>query len=142
VQPATLAALCTRHALAVPGKLTPISKGKAAIVPRPEVPWLVESEEQPVMMVPVAEVMMFEMRHMAEPEHDVAVAELEHETALAELTEVSRLEMWDMSELEYEILTAKVTKVPRLERPRPSKEATVVELEAVVPQVQLRACVP
>ena len=77
---------------------TPIFKGEATIVPEP--PWLVEAEEQPVMMVPVAEVAMLEMRHMAEPEHDIAVAELEHQTALAEVPEVSRLEPWDMSELE------------------------------------------
>ena len=49
------------------------------------------------MMVPVAELAMLE-RHMAEPEHDIAVAELEHKTALAEMPEVSRLEPWDMSE--------------------------------------------
>ena len=42
----------------------PIFKGKAAIVPRPELPGLVEPEEQPVMMVPVAEVMMLEMRQL------------------------------------------------------------------------------
>ena len=69
-------------------------------------------------MVPVAEVTMFE-RHMTEPEHDVAVAELEHQTALAEVPEVTRLE-----------------------RTMLSKGATVVELEAMVAQVQLRASVP
>jgi hypothetical protein len=82
----------------VPGKLMSISKGEIAILPRPELPWLVEPEEQPVMMVPAAELTMLE-RHMAEPEHDIAVAELEHQTALAEVPEVSRLEPWDMSEL-------------------------------------------
>jgi hypothetical protein len=116
----------------------PIFKGKAAIVPRPEVP-LVEPEEQPVM-VPVAEVMMLEMRHMAEPEHEVA--ELEHETAPAEVTGMSRLEVWDMSEFECETTVAEVPEVPRLEKPRLSKGATVVELEAVVSQVQLRRSVP
>jgi hypothetical protein len=64
----------------VPGKLMSISKGEIAILPRPELPWLVEPEEQPVMMVPAAELTMLE-RHMAEPEHDIAVAELEHQTA-------------------------------------------------------------
>jgi hypothetical protein len=77
---------------------TPILEGKAAIVPPPEPPWLIEPEEQAGMMVPVAEVTMFE-RHMTEPEHEVAIAELEHQTALAEVPEVSRLEPWDMSEL-------------------------------------------
>jgi hypothetical protein len=139
VQSATLAALWTRHALAVPWKFMPIFEGKAAIVPRPELPSLVEPEEQPVMMVPVAEVMMLEPRRMAEPEHDVAVAELEHETALAEM---SRFEMWDMSELECETAVAEVPEVPRLERSRLPKEATVVELESVVSQVQLRASLP
>jgi hypothetical protein len=67
-------------------------------VPRPEPPWLIELEEQTGMMVPVAEVTMFE-RHMTEPEHEVAIAELEHQTALAEVPKVSRLEPWDMSEL-------------------------------------------
>lgn len=120
----------------------PIFKGKAAIVPRPELPWLVQPEEQPVMMAASAEVMMLKMWHMAEPEHEVAVAELEHETALAEVTEVSRLEVWDMSELECEATMAEVPEMPRLERPRPSKEATVVELAAMVSQVELRASVP
>jgi hypothetical protein len=82
----------------VPGTLTPILKGKAAIVSRPEPPWLIEPEEQPAMVVPVAELTMFE-RHVTEPEQEVAVAELEHQTALAEVPKVSRLEPWDMSEL-------------------------------------------
>ena len=120
----------------------PIFKGKAAIVPRPEVPWLVEPEEQTAMRVPVAEMMMLQMRHMTELEHEVAVAELEDETALAEVTEVSRLEVSDMSELEYETTVAEVPEVPRLEGPRPSQEAPLVELEATVSQVQLRAGVP
>jgi hypothetical protein len=96
-------------------KASPIFEGNAAIVPRPEPPWLIEPEEQRGMMVPVAEVTMFE-RHMTEPEHEVAIAELEHQTALAEVPEV-----------------------PRLERPRLPNEAAVVELEAVVSHVQLRA---
>jgi hypothetical protein len=87
-----------RHALAVPMNATPIFEGKATVVPPPEPPWLIEPEEQTGMMVPVAEVTMFE-RHMTEPEHEVAIAELEHQTALAEVPEVSRLEPWDMSEL-------------------------------------------
>jgi hypothetical protein len=87
-------------------------------VPRPEPPWLIEPKEQTGMMVPVAEVTMFE-RHMTEPEHEVAIAKLEHQTALAEVPEVTRLE-----------------------RPRLSKEATVVELEPVVSQVHLRPSVP
>ena len=107
----------------------PIFEGKAAIVPRPELPWLVEPEEQPVM-TPVAEMTMLEMRRMTEPEDEVAVAELQHETALAEVTKVSRLEVWGMSE------------VPRLERPRLPKDPTVVDLEAMVSQLQLRASVP
>jgi hypothetical protein len=68
-------------------------------VPRPELPWQVEPEEQTGMMVPVAEVTMLEMRHMMEPEHEVAIAEFEHQTALAEVPEMSRLEPWDVSEL-------------------------------------------
>ena len=115
---------------------------ETSIVPPPELPSLVEPEEQPLVMAPVAEVTMLEMRRIAEPEHEVAVAELEHETALAEVTEVSRLEVWDMSELECETIGAEVPEVPRLERPRLSKEATVVELEAVISQVQLRHSVP
>jgi hypothetical protein len=67
-------------------------------VPRSEPRRLFKPEEQPAMMVPVAELTMLE-RHMAEPEHDIAVAELEHQTALAEVPEVSRLEPWDVSEL-------------------------------------------
>jgi hypothetical protein len=80
-------------------KATPIFEGKAAFVPRPEPPWLVEPEEQTGMIVPVTEVTMLEMRHMAEPEHEIAVAEPEHQTALAE---VPRLEPWGMPELEMQ----------------------------------------
>jgi hypothetical protein len=111
---------------------TPILEGKAAIMPPPEPPWLIEPEEQAGMLVPVAEVTMFE-RHMTEPEHDIAIAELEHQPALAEVPEVSRLEPWEMSE---------VPEVPRLERTILSKDATVVELEPVMSQVQLRRGVP
>jgi hypothetical protein len=120
----------------------PIFEGKAAIVPRPEPLWLVELEEQPAMIVPMAEVMMLEMRQMAEPEHEFAVAELEDEAAVAEVPEVSRLEVWDISELEGETTVAELADVPRLERPRLSKNPPVVELEAMVAQVQLRASVP
>ena len=94
---------------------TPIFEGKAAIVPRPEPPWLIEPEEQPAMMVPGAEVTMFE-RRMTEPEHEVAVAELEHQTALAEVAEVSRLEPWDVPELGRKTRVAEVPEVTRLER--------------------------
>jgi hypothetical protein len=138
VQPATFAPLCTRHARGRPGKLTPISPCKAGIVPRPEPPWLIEPEEQTRMMVPVAEVTTLEMRHMTEPEHEVAIAELEHQTALAEVPEVSRLEPWDVSELGRKTTVAEVPQVTRLERTMPSEDATVVELEAMVSQVQLR----
>ena len=93
------------------------------------------------MMVPVAEVRMLQ-RHMTEPEHEVAAAELEHQTALAEVPEISRLEPWDMSELECETTVAEVLEVPRIERPMLSKEATVLELEALLAQVQVRASVP
>jgi hypothetical protein len=86
-------------------------------------------------------VTMFE-RHMTEPEHEVAVAELEHQTALGEVPEVSRLEPWGMPELECRATVAKVPEVPRLERPRLPNEATVVELDAMVSQVQLRHSVP
>jgi hypothetical protein len=120
----------------------PIFEGKAAIVPRPELPWLVEPEEQPVMMVFVSEVTMLEMRHMTEPEQEVAVPKPEHTTTLAVVTEVSRLEVWDMSELECETTVAEVPEVPRLEWPRAPKEATVVELGTMVSPVQLRPDVP
>jgi hypothetical protein len=93
------------------------------------------------MMVPMAEVTMFE-RQMTEPEHEVAVAGLEHQTALAEVPEVSRLEPWDMSELGWKTTVAEVPEVPWLERPRLPNEPTVVELESVVSQVQLRPSVP
>ena len=55
------------------------------------------------------------------------------------MQEVPLLEPWDMSELECETTVAEVTEVPRLERPRPSKEATVVELEAMVSKVAASA---
>jgi hypothetical protein len=60
-----------------------------------------------VITVPVAEVVMLEMRHMAELEHEVAVAKLEHESALAKVTEASRLEVRDISELECKPLWPK-----------------------------------
>jgi hypothetical protein len=82
-------------------------------------------------------VTMFE-RHMTEPEHEVAIAELEHQTALAEVPEVSRLEPWDVSELGRKTTVAEVPEVTRLERPRLPNEAAVVELEAMMSQVQLR----
>jgi hypothetical protein len=92
------------------------------------------------MMVPVAEVTMLE-RHMAEPEHEVAVAKLEHQTALAEVTEVSRLEVWDRSELECETAVVEVPEVPRLERPSLPKATTVVGLETMLSKVQFRGSV-
>jgi hypothetical protein len=88
LQPATLAALQTRHALAVRVKATPIFEGNAAIV----------EPEQAAMRMRVAEMTVLE-RHVTGPEHEVAVAELEDQTALAELPELSWLEPWDMSEL-------------------------------------------
>jgi hypothetical protein len=111
-------------------------------VPRPELPWLIEPKEQTGMMVPVAEVMMLEMRHMAEPEHEIAVAELEHQSPLPEVPEVPRLEVWGMPELECETGVIEVPELPRLEGTGLSQEATVVELRAMVSQVQLRAGVP
>jgi hypothetical protein len=50
LQPATLAALRTPHALAVPMNATPIFEGNAAIVPRTERPSLVEPEGQTATM--------------------------------------------------------------------------------------------
>jgi hypothetical protein len=109
-------------------------------VPRLEPPWLIEPEEHGVM-VPVAEMTMFE-RHMTEPEHEIAIAELEHQTALAEVPEISRLEPWDVSELGRKTRVAEVPEVTRLERTMLSKDATVVDLEAMLSQVQLRAGTP
>lgn len=139
VQPATRTAL-TRHALAVPEKLTPIFKGKAAIVPRPEVRWLVEPEERPLM--PVTEGMTLEWRQIAEPEHEVARPEPEHDAALAELTEVPRPGVWKAFELERETAVAKVLEAPQYERSRLLKKAAAAKLEAIVSQVQLRGGVP
>ena len=121
---------------------TPIFEGKAGIGPRPQLPGRAESEEQPLVMMPVAEVMTLEMRHMTEPEHKIAVAELEHQTALAEVPEVPRLEVWGMSELECETTVVEAPEVPRHERAMLSEDATVVELEARVSHVQLRPSVP
>jgi hypothetical protein len=114
---------------------------KAAIVPRPEPPWLIEPEEQTGMMVPVAEVTMLE-RHMTEPEHDIAIAELKHQTALAEVPEMSQLEPWDVSEPGRKTTVAEVPEVTRLERTMFSEDATVVELEGMLSQVQPRAGMP
>ena len=109
-------------------------------MPRLKMPRLAELEEWAAM--PEAERMGLEVRDMAEPECETSV--VAEPTLVAEATEMPRLEVWDMSELEYEafVITefeheapvAKVTEVSRL-----AEEATVVELEAMVPQVQLRA---
>ena len=58
------------------------------------------------------------------------------------MPEVSRLEVWDMSELGCKTTVAEVPEVPRLERAMLSKDATVVELETMVSQVQLPPSVP
>jgi hypothetical protein len=118
----------------------PIFEGKAAM--RPELPWGVEPEEQRMIMLPAAELAMLEMRHMTEPEHKVAVAELQHQPRVPEVPEVPRFEVRGMSKPECETSVAQVPEVPRLERPRLSNEATVMELEARVSQVQLRHGVP
>jgi hypothetical protein len=123
-------------------KMAPIFEGKVAMGPPPELLWLVEPEERPLTTMLMAEVTVLETRHIAEPEHDVNVAELEHETALADVPEVSRLEPWDMFELECETTVVEVPEVTRLERPRLPKGATMVELESLVSQVQLRGSVP
>jgi hypothetical protein len=47
-----------------------------------------------------------------------------------------------MSELGSETTVGEVPEVPRIERTMLSKDATLVELEAMVAQVQLRASVP
>jgi hypothetical protein len=52
----------------------------------------------------VAEVIILEMRHMTEPEHEIAVAELEHEAALSKVAEMPWLEAWKMPELELKSL--------------------------------------
>jgi len=136
----SLATLRTRHALALPLKAKPISEGKLVIVPWPEPRWLVEPEEQPVLLVPVAELTVLEMPHVPEPEHDVAVGKLQHQPGLPE---VSRLKPWRMPELEPKTTALGVPEVPRLERPRLANEApAVVQLEALVSQVQLRRGVP
>ena len=111
LQLAILAALRTRHALAVRVKATRIFQGKAAIVPRPELPWRLEPEGQTAMMMRVAEVTVLE-RHVTGPEHEFTVAELEHQTGLGEVPEVSRLEVWDMSELGCKTTAAEVPEVP------------------------------
>ena len=123
-------------------KMAPIFEGKVAMRPPPELPWLVEPEERPLTTMLMAEVTVLETRHIAEPEHDVNVAELEHETALADVPEVSRLEPWDMSELECETTVVEVPEVTQLERPSLPKGATMVELESLVSQIQLRGSVP
>jgi hypothetical protein len=78
-------------------------------MPRPELPWQVEPEEQPMMMVPLAEVTMLEMRHITETKHEVAIAKLEHETAPAEVT---RFKVWGMAELECRTTVVEVPKAP------------------------------
>jgi hypothetical protein len=47
-----------------------------------------------------------------------------------------------MSELEHEIPVAEVIEVPRREGRRPPKEATVIEVEPTVSQLQPRASLP
>jgi hypothetical protein len=70
------------------------------------------------------------------------MSKLRRETMVGEVPEVSRPELWDMFELERESTVGEVPEVPRLERTMLSKDATVVELEAMVSQMQLRPGVP
>src|SRR5688572_1726880 len=99
----------------MPLKAAPIFEGKAAMVRRPELPSLFEPEEEPLMMVLMAEMMMLQMRHMTESEHQIAVGELERETATAEVT---RCKAWGMYEHECETEVVEVPRVARLERSR------------------------
>jgi hypothetical protein len=89
-----------------------ILEGKAAIVPRPEPPWLAEPKELAVMMVLVAEVTLLEMRRMAEFEHEIPIPEVEHETAPAEMPGVPQLEVWSLPELESKTTVVEVPEVP------------------------------
>jgi hypothetical protein len=98
VQSTTLAALRARHALAVRVRSMPMFEGKVAIVPGPEPRWLVEPEENRVMIVPAAEVTVLEMRHMTEAEHKIATAKLQHQPRVPEVPEVPRLEVPGKSE--------------------------------------------
>jgi hypothetical protein len=111
-QASPVAALETRHAPAMAWILMPIFEGKAAIGPRPELPWQVQPEEERVMMALVAEVMVLEMRHIAEPEHEIAVAELQYQPRPPEVPEVPRLEVWGMPELECKTTVVEVLQVP------------------------------
>ena len=95
-----------------------------------------------MMMLRAAEVAMFEMRHMTEPEHKVAIAELQHQPRVPEVPEVPRLEVRCVSKPECEASVAEGPEVPRLGRPRLSNYATVMELEARLMQVQLWHGVP
>jgi hypothetical protein len=111
-QASPVAALETRYAPAMAWILMPIFEVKAAIGPRPELPWQVQPEEERVMMALVAEVTVLEMRHIAEPEHEVAVAELEYQPRPPEVPEVPPLEVWGMPELQCKTRVVEVSKAP------------------------------
>jgi hypothetical protein len=64
------------------------------------------------MMALVAEVTVLEMRHIAEPEHEVAGAELEYQPRPPEVPEVPPLEVWGMPELQCKTRVVEVSKAP------------------------------
>jgi hypothetical protein len=112
-------------------------------MPRLKMPRVAEFEEWAA--TPEAEPVGLEVRDVPEPESETPV--VPEPALVAEVTEMPRLEVWDMSELEHEAIViaefeheapvAEVTEVSRL-----AEKATVVEIEAMVPQVHLRAGVP
>jgi hypothetical protein len=74
--------------------------------------------------------------HRCELEHDIALAEFEHEAALSKVAKTSWLAKCDMPELENEIPVVEATEGPWFETLRLRKEAAVVEIKAMLSQLQ------
>jgi hypothetical protein len=93
VQPATLAGRGTRDALAeVPeASSMRVFQSEAAVVQVPDVPRVIEPEEEAALAVSMSEATRFEGNNLIEFERHIAVAEPKHET-VAEVTEVPRPE--------------------------------------------------
>ena len=118
-----------------------LAKGEAATVPRRKGQRVAEFEEWAAM--PGAERLGLEVRDMPEPECETPM--IAEPTLVAEATEMSRLEVWDMSELErkapiaeleHEAPVAEVTEAPRLEVAVLPEEAAMVEFKAMMRQMK------
>jgi hypothetical protein len=93
VQPATLAGLGTRDAIAEVPEMPQrrVFENKAAVVPPPLLPRAIEPKEEAALAVSMSEAARLERKHMTEFEHSVPVTEPAHETSVAESLKCLRM---------------------------------------------------